>query len=111
VYYVCVLNLYIFGSQLLVHKLKEMKKLRNVSNDHKIIKNDMSLYNWNCLLIDCLQLGLDPPPLRGADRNLVLSPGQRGDRQFGNIEIVTRCRLPSGNRPTLPFKRALSFSD
>jgi len=38
--------------------------------------------NFFCVVIICHQRGLDPRPLHGADRNLVLSPRQRVDQQY-----------------------------
>jgi len=53
-----------------------------------IIREDWSLCLSFCLIqlinvslyTACHQLGLDLPPLCGADRNLVLSPGQRANQ-------------------------------
>jgi len=58
----------------------------------------------------------DPPPLRGVDRNLVLSPGRRSDQHYQELASrrasghwkytnchITRFRLRFRNRPTLPM--------
>jgi len=68
------------------------------------------------MIIECHWLGLEPPPLRGAGGNLVLSPGRKGGRHYqewapmkgiwsieiNKTDIQPDIVLTSGNHQTLP---------
>jgi len=40
------------------------------------------MFLGNTWVFEVKGMGLDPPPLRGADRNLMLSPGQKADQHY-----------------------------
>jgi len=57
----------------------------------------------NRFLIDCLQLGLDPPLLRGADRNLVF---HHGEKRINIMIIIKSLHLkshPANGNQNMPY--------
>jgi len=41
-------------------------------------------------------VGIDPSPLRGADKNIVLSPGQKADQHYPELVPTRNITIPRG---------------